>query len=156
MERSAGATLRSCNTEDFRPMICARAADEVSFENREQSFGQYLRRQRILRGITREEVLRVTKVQSEYFEALEGNRFDGLPPKAFVVGFLRVFSEYAGLDADEVITRFLAQCSQEVVEDDEPTLVARNGFLRRNRKRLLAAIGFASLVVLMIAPHFRH
>ncbi len=153
MPRNAEATLKFFNSNAPTLLKSAQKLDEVSRETEGQTFGQYLRRERILRGITKEEVLRITKVQAEYYEALESNRFDLLPPRAFVVGFLKVFADYAGLDKDEVVTRFLAQYPTKVKEEvDEFEQV---GFVRKHAGKVFAFIGFASLIFLMFAPLLR-
>lgn len=154
MPRNAEATLKFFNSNAPTMLRSAQRFDEVSQETEEQTFGQYLRRERILRGITKEEVLKITKVQPEYYEALESNRFDALPPRAFVVGFLKVFSAYAGLDTDEVVNRFLAQHpvkNADATDSDLP-----QGFLKRHAGKFFAFIGFASLIFLMFAPLLRN
>jgi cytoskeletal protein RodZ len=147
MGRSAEPVLKSTTEELHLPNLLAD-------EPRELSFGQYLRRQRILRGISRNEVLRVTKVSLEYVEALENDQFDKLPPRAFVVGFLRVLCRYAGLDVDEVVNRFLAESAQR--KGLEETRTAEVGYVRRNMRALLAICGLACFLFLMFLPYFRH
>lgn len=107
MERSAEHVLNSIDSH----IIPERPSEQFSVrkEGREITFGEYLRRQRALRGISRDEIQRITKVSAKYIDALEANRFHDLPPKAFVVGFLRVLSKYAGLDETEVVNRFLVE-----------------------------------------------
>ncbi len=134
-----------------RPLSRDYSAEVVS-ESQDMTFGQFLRRERVLRGISREEILRVTKVSSEYYEALESNRFNQLPPKTFVVGFLRVLSRFAGLDSDEVVNRFLGQINASTPQADDGS----EGFWRRNCRKLLMYCGVACLLALMFGPLFRH
>jgi cytoskeletal protein RodZ len=129
----------------------AAAEPEVVPEGRDLTFGQYLRRERILRGISVDEIVRVTKVSAEYYEALENNHFEQLPPQAFVVGFLRVLSRYAGLDGDEVVNRFLGCRAMNRSDGD----TASSGLMRRRWRRILVACGFACLVILMFLPLMR-
>jgi cytoskeletal protein RodZ len=123
-------------------------------EPRELGFGRYLRRQRILRGISRNEVVRVTKVSLDYVEALENDQFEKLPPRAFVVGFLRVLSRYAGLDETEVVNRFLAETVQK--KGEEEARIEKIGYFRRHGRTLLALGGLACFLFLMFFPYFRH
>ena len=120
----------------------------------ELNFGLYLKRERILRGITRGEIVHVTKVRPEYLEALETNQFDQLPPTAFIVGFLRVMSRYVGLNSDEVVNRFLTELAQQ--EAYERTSV---GVLESRRGKtlrfLLWALAITAVLALMFAPLFR-
>jgi len=141
-DESSALLAQVCVPEDLAP----------DPEPRELSFGLYLRRERILRGISREEVMRVTKVSPNYVEALEANRFDHLPPKAFVVGFLRVFSTYAGLNSDEVVNRFLTEMAHKEAYEEAK---AKN--IRSWRRHLRLIIGISSAVIilaLMFAPLF--
>jgi cytoskeletal protein RodZ len=119
----------------------------------ELSFGQFLRRERVLRGISRREIIAFTKVSEDYLSALENNQFDRLPPKAFVVGFLRVLSRYAGLDSDAIVNRYLAEIAQR--EAYEESAHERQGFLARHYRKLLVATGFACLILLIFFPYFR-
>jgi cytoskeletal protein RodZ len=120
----------------------------------ELSFGQYLRRERILRGISRKEIIAFTKVREEYLDALENNQFERLPPKAFVMGFLRVFSKYAGLDGDAVVNRYLTAIAHQEAYEEKGHPKA--GLFRRNLRMILALSGLACLLLAMFFPYFRH
>lgn len=41
-----------------------------------------------------------------YLEAIEEGRFDDLPGTAYVIGFIRSYADYLGLDSAEVVRRF--------------------------------------------------
>lgn len=81
------------------------------------SFGVWLRRQREARDISLREIADASKISLRYIEALEQDRFDILPARVFVHGFLRQYAKYVGLDADEVVNHFIS--SQQTVEDEE-------------------------------------
>lgn len=51
-------------------------------------------------------VAHVLRIRLVYLEAIEGGRFDELPGKTYVVGFVRAYAEYLGLDSEEVVKRF--------------------------------------------------
>lgn len=146
MGRSAEQTLKSTVEEAELPNL-------VAEEPRELSFGRYLRRQRILRGISRSEVVRVTKVSLDYYEALENNEFDRLPPQPFVVGFLRVFARFAGLDPEDLVNRFLSE--RDLQGNTEEIDTIQNGYFRRNLKTFLALCGLACFLFLIFLPYFR-
>ena len=152
MEKSAEAiSAFSSNHELTDVPICA--PEELAPEVRELGFGQYLRRERLLRGITREEVLRVTKVSDSYLRALETNQFDELPERAYVVGFLKVLSDYAGLEKDEIVNRFLTErAQQEAYEEGNRQQL---GFWKRHLRTILGTLGAISILVLIFAPLFR-
>lgn len=70
------------------------------------AFSRWLVRERDLRGLSRDEVLRVTRLAPPVVEALEAGEPARLPPRAYVVGYLRAYAAAVGLDADEVVLRF--------------------------------------------------
>lgn len=84
-------------------MIVAEASDTA---DRLGAFGLWLTRQRDLRGLAREEVARSTKLAPGVVEALESGEEGRMPPRAYVVGYLRAYAAAVGLDADDVVLRF--------------------------------------------------
>jgi cytoskeletal protein RodZ len=70
------------------------------------SFSTWLARERELRGLSRGEVLRATRLAPAVVEALEAGEPSRLPPRAYVVGYLRAYAAAVGLDADDVVLRF--------------------------------------------------
>lgn len=116
-----------------------------------ESFGPWLRRQREGREIDLREIAEASKIGLRYLQALEENRFDVLPADVFAKGFLRQYSKYVGLDAEEVITYFIAarQASQ-TEEEDEVTRAIKIRTKNTSRQRTAANRRFA-LVVLLVA-----
>jgi len=51
-------------------------------------------------------ISQVLRIRHIYLEAIEGGRYDELPGKTYVVGFVRAYAEHLGLDSDEVVKRF--------------------------------------------------
>src|SRR5689334_18094325 len=83
------------------------------------SLAMWLRAGRAHRGMSLEDVAKVTKIQPRILERLEAGRFDGLPAEVFVRGFVRSFARCVGLDEDEALRRYaacggLAQGSGEI------------------------------------------
>src|SRR3989442_1680071 len=70
------------------------------------SVGDYLRDPRDRRGISLEEISRVTRVASGYLEALESDRFSALPPPVFTRGFIRAYCQALGESPDEALARY--------------------------------------------------
>ncbi|HLG18905.1 MAG TPA: helix-turn-helix transcriptional regulator [Bdellovibrionota bacterium] len=156
MAKSAVQILRSSSDVERPPSDAALLypIEDVPPTPAELNFGAYLRRERILRGITRNEIARVTKVRPEYVEALEGNRFAELPPRAFVVGFLRVFARHVGLNGDEVVNRFLTELAHQEAFEEGPSH-GRQERWKRILKFSLTLLGVAGLLGLMFAPLLR-
>lgn len=70
------------------------------------AFGRWLVRERELRGLRRDEVTRSTKLAPGVVDALESGEEGRIPPRAYVVGYLRAYAAAVGLDPDEVVLRF--------------------------------------------------
>lgn len=71
-----------------------------------ESPGQYLKRERELRGISLSKVHEVTRVQRKYLEAIESDNYDNLPSPAFVKGFIKSYCKHLGLDEDDAVLRY--------------------------------------------------
>lgn len=69
-------------------------------------FGESLRKERELRGMTLEEISEHTKVHSRFLEAIEKDDLSALPAKAFAKGFLRSYARMVDLDEDFVLSNF--------------------------------------------------
>jgi len=71
-----------------------------------ESFGQYLKNLREEAGKSIEEIAENTKIAVTNLEFLEQDRYDLLPPRVFVKGFIRSYVQELGLNADESVARF--------------------------------------------------
>jgi cytoskeleton protein RodZ len=71
------------------------------------SFGESLRRERELRGVTLREIADSTKISVRFLKALEEDRIDLLPGGLFPKAFVRQYARYLGLDAERYVAEFL-------------------------------------------------
>ncbi|MGE3458064.1 MAG: helix-turn-helix domain-containing protein [Kofleriaceae bacterium] len=72
------------------------------------SLGVWLRAGRTQRGLSVQDVSRITKIQLRILERLEVGKLDGLPADVFVRGFVRSIARCVGLDEAEALTRYAA------------------------------------------------
>lgn len=110
------------------------------------SFGAWLRQQREVRQIGLREVAESSKISLRHLQAFEQDRFDLLPAPVFAKGFLRQYSEYVGLDADEVVNHYL-WARQAVEPDEEPEEEPQHG---NPRLKLFAALVFVALLAWLL------
>ncbi len=89
--------------------------------------GEYLRRQRVLRGMTMVELAELTRIPLRSLERLEGGRFDG-ETDGFVRGFVRTVASALGLDADDTVARMLQEPSASAWERHGPGRSAKQAF----------------------------
>src|SRR5207244_5328809 len=70
------------------------------------SFGEELRREREIRGISLKEISDATKISKRVLEAIEKNDHRTLPAPVFTRGFVREYARYLGLNAEEIVNRY--------------------------------------------------
>jgi len=67
-------------------------------------FGEYLRREREMRGVTLEEISAATRISIRFLEAIESEELSKLPGGIFTRSFVRTYARYLGLDEERVLT----------------------------------------------------
>ncbi len=70
------------------------------------SFGEELRREREIRGISLKEIADATKISKRFLEAIERNDHRTLPAPVFTRGFVREYARYLGLSSEEMVNRY--------------------------------------------------
>ena len=70
------------------------------------SFGEELRREREIRGISLKVIADATKISKRFLEAIERNDHRTLPAPVFTRGFVREYAKYLGLNTDEIVNRY--------------------------------------------------
>jgi cytoskeletal protein RodZ len=70
------------------------------------SFGEELRREREIRGISLKEIADSTKISRRFLEAIERNDHKTLPAPVFTRGFVREYARYLGLNTEEIVNRY--------------------------------------------------
>jgi curved DNA-binding protein CbpA len=71
--------------------------------------GDVLRRIRVSLGIELEEIVATTKINEHHLRAIEGNRYDALPPPVYLRGFLRQIAKCLSLDPTAVADSYTAR-----------------------------------------------
>lgn len=70
------------------------------------AFGEHLRREREVRGISVDEVSAATRISVRFLEAIEAGRWDQLPGGVFNRGFIRAVARFLGLDEENLIAEY--------------------------------------------------
>jgi cytoskeletal protein RodZ len=78
-----------------------------------ESLGAKLKTARELKGFNFDQVSRETNIAGRYLEALEAENFSGFPGEPYIIGFLRNYGEYLGLDVQELLSLYRALKIQE-------------------------------------------
>src|SRR5215212_6769417 len=79
------------------------ALSSVTIGDAPANLALWLRAGRVQRGMSLDDVARVTKIQPRILERLEAGKLDGLPAEVFVRGFIRSFARCVGLDEREAL-----------------------------------------------------
>ncbi len=70
------------------------------------SFGENLRREREMRGVTLEEISTATKISLRFLQALEREDFNVLPGGIFTRSFIRAYAKYLGMDEEPLLAEY--------------------------------------------------
>jgi cytoskeleton protein RodZ len=70
------------------------------------TFGEGLKREREMRGVTLEEVSAATRIATRFLKAIEEENWDQLPGGVFNRGFVRAVARYLGLDEENTVAEY--------------------------------------------------
>ena len=89
-------------------LVGPRLVHETGGDDRQvlPGFCAELREARLRGGYSLSDAAHVLRIQEHYLEALEEGRFDQIPGTTYIIGFLRSYSGFLGLDPDEIIDAF--------------------------------------------------
>jgi len=114
-------------------------------------FGEHLKREREMRGVSLEEISSATRIAPRFLAALESEQWELLPGGVFNRGFIRSVARYLGLDEDSLVAEYALETKGRpdpgVVADppEEPD---------RNWARVFVVVVLTLLVVVVTANHF--
>ena len=109
--------------------------------------GQDLRAARLRRGDDLASVSRALKIRKDHLEALEEDRFEQLPGRAYAIGFVRSYADYLGIDPVQSVERF----KQEIAGRGSDALPAASlPSVEEDRQLPHGWIIIAAVVVLLV------
>lgn len=109
------------------------------------SFGEKLRREREMRGVSLREIADATKISGRFLQALEEGRTDVLPGGLFPRAFVRQYASFLGLDAEKTVADFLSSQGETVAPPERRAPVLATPRWRVSPGQLL--LGVLALVV---------
>lgn len=124
------------------------------------TFGEELRRERLIREIPLEEISAATKISVRLLTALEASDLSRLPAPVFTRGFIRAYSRQIGVDPEEMVNAYLADIAPEKPHEAEPKKGRpRSRFLRGRRAAAGTIVVSVTAVLLLLGliarPHRR-
>ena len=116
------------------------------------SSGEELKRERLLRQVSLEEVSAATKISVRLLTALEQGDVRKLPAPVFIRGFIRAYSLYLGLDPIEKVNAYLGDGEPSSAPAVTPVAKPRGGsrFLRGPRSTAGTIVGGVTAVLLLL------
>jgi len=109
-------------------------------------FGDHLRREREMRGVTIEEVAAATRISPRFLEALENEQWDRLPGGAFNRGFIRSVARYLGLDEESMVAEYALETKSLNQSAAGPDANAQG--MPRDLRPVIAAVVILVLIIL--------
>ena len=86
------------------------------------SVGEILRRSRVKAGYSLEQVEQGVCIRASQIQAMEDGRWESLPGRVYVFGFIRTYSEYLGLDGEKMVLLLKQQSGKHVAP--KPLVIA--------------------------------
>ena len=118
------------------------------------AFGEHLKRERELRGVTLEEVAAATRISARFLEALENEQWDRLPGGAFNRGFIRSVARYLGLDEDNMVAEYALETRGR--EESSGSVDAQTEGMPRDLRPLIVGAIIVALIVLGLIFAIHH
>ena len=124
------------------------------------TFGEELRRERLIREVSLDEISASTKISIRLLTALESSDVEKLPAPVFTRGFIRAYSRHLGLDPDEMVNAYLADVAPDRARVGPPSKRRGLKALLRGRHGAAGAIvvsvtGVLLLLGLIARPELR-
>ncbi|HEX9188620.1 MAG TPA: helix-turn-helix domain-containing protein [Vicinamibacteria bacterium] len=112
------------------------------------SFGDNLRREREVRGVSLREIAEGTKISVRFLQALEEDRVEVLPGGLFPRAFVRQYALFLGLDAEKAVADFVSTHADAPVERRSPAGPARAATVTPGRVFLAVVVVVAVVLAL--------
>ncbi|MEO1135445.1 MAG: TonB family protein [Pseudomonadota bacterium] len=127
----------------------APAGGEIADANIEIGVGETLSAARQAAGQSLDAVSDAIKVKTDHLRAIETSRRDQLPSLPYVIGFVKTYARYLGLDAEALAARYKAE-ARAAAPAAIPAPQAESDVASGEDRAKLASV-FAVLVILLFA-----
>src|SRR5260370_25182682 len=114
------------------------------------SFGEELRRERVIRDISLEEISQSTKISVRLLRALEESDVQKLPAPTFTRGFIRAYARHLGIDPEEKVNAYLADLADDAPDAPSTKKARPRSRFWRGRRSTAGTIVCAVTAVLLL------
>ena len=156
---SAERQVKELTVQRLRNMMKAnsggRAAGKTGLMG---SFGENLRREREMRGVTLQEISAATKISVRFLKSIENEEFSKLPGGLFSRSFVRAYARYLGLDEDPLLEEYQQAAKTRAEVDLSQFSPPARIFSHPDRRsrHALWAIGIAAVLLVLGFTLWRH
>jgi cytoskeleton protein RodZ len=116
------------------------------------SFGENLRREREMRGVTLEEISAATKISVRFLKSIENEEFSRLPGGIFNRSFVRAYARYLGLEEDPLLEEY--QLAAKSIGDVDLTMFSPPKTYSHHVRRSTPALWGALIAVVLLVAGF--
>jgi cytoskeleton protein RodZ len=136
-------------TACYAPPSMAEKSKRLLAGMSKSGFGEGLKRERELRGVSRDEVCTATRIGSRYLEALENEQWGTLPGGVFNRGFVRAVARFLGLDEDDLLAEYDHAISEPAPQIETSVTSRVQQEPHRTRTALFVLLASLGLIVLL-------
>ena len=118
--------------------------------------GEILKKARIEKGYTLDDLQQTTKIQKRYLEAIEQGNTEILPGRFYARAFVKQYADIVGLDGEELLDEYYQVSAEEVSEEFAESISASPSRVQGKKSNVLGNVGeqlptvFIFLLVAMI------
>lgn len=115
--------------------------------------GQRLKEQRIIKGLTLEEVAKATKIKVPFLMSIEKGEYERLPSSTYAMGFVRNYAGFLGMKEKEILAIFRREYAFEKVQKVLPEGLSKRQDFPIHRIKLKRSVKIVIFVFLLILAY---
>ncbi len=126
-----------------------------------EPLGEYLKDVREEKNLSIDRIIKETHIIKKFIIAIEKDEFTEFPGEAYLKGFLRNYSEYLGLDPNEIIKRYetikLAEAPtpiEQLIPKPRPNFMTLIVMISIAAVILIGALGYFTYKTIFLNPEF--
>jgi len=101
-----------------------------------KDIGDFLRERREAKGVSLIEIEKDLKIRKKYLQALEEGNIDIIPGRTYIIGYLRNYSKYLGIDEENINSIIQTYKNLEKRKYDLEDIKEENIFLKKKDKSI--------------------
>lgn len=122
--------------------------------------GQLLKKARVEKGMTLDDIQDLTKIRKRYLEAIEEGDYKVLPGTFYVRAFVKTYAETVGLNPDELLQLYSSDIPEAVTETAsvEPLIQKRRSSQKQRSDRagkwISSVLMWSFLILIVVVVYF--